>query len=103
MSYIKLHNPELYAKRGEDLEYFKPPNGESFHDIAKRVRDAFDAITHHATGTIIIVAHAGVNRMILSNILGIAINDMFSIEQSHACVYELVLSDNEQWHCARLM
>lgn len=103
MSHIQSHFPNLYAQRGKDLEYFTPPNGESFHDMAKRVRNAFDTITHHATGTIIIVAHAGVNRMILSNILGIAINDMFSIEQPHACVYELVLSDNEQWHCARLM
>lgn len=89
MAQIKVEYPSLYAQRGEDLEYFAPPYGESFHDLAGRVKYAFDAITHHATGTILIVAHAGVNRMILSHILGVAINDMFSIEQPYACVNEL--------------
>lgn len=96
MSHIKAKYPKLYAQRGEDLEHFTPPNGENFHDMAKRVRDAFDALTHHATGTILIVAHAGVNRMILSHLFGIEINDMFSIVQPFACINELT------WDCERL-
>lgn len=104
MSYIKLHAPELYAQRGEDLEYFTPPNGESFHDVAQRVRYAFDAITHHATGTLLIVAHAGVNRMILSRILGIEINAMLSIEQPYACVNELTWDPQSmQWQYRRVL
>lgn len=104
MSYIQSHYPELYIQRGEDLEYFTPPNGESFHDVAKRARDAFDAITHHASGTIIIVAHAGVNRIILSHIMGIAINDMFSIEQPYACVNELIWDyKSGQWNYRRVL
>ncbi|ARU49088.1 histidine phosphatase family protein [Sulfurospirillum diekertiae] len=104
MSYIASHNPELYAQRGGDLEYFTPPNGESFHDMAKRVRDAFDAITHHATGTLLIVAHAGVNRMILSYILGIEIRDMFTIEQPYACVNELTWNQQcMQWNYQRVL
>ena len=99
MSYIKAQYPKFYEQRGEDLEYFNPPNGESFHAMAKRVRNAFDVITHHATGTILIVAHAGVNRLIISNILGIAINDMFSIVQPYAGINKLELDENEQWHC----
>ena len=98
MSQIKEQYPKLYAQRGDDLEYFTPPNGESFHDMAKRVRDAFDAITHHATGTILIVAHAGVNRMILTHLFGIEINDMFSIAQPFACINELMWdSERLQW------
>ncbi len=60
MAQIKSAYPELYAQRGDNLEYFTPPNGESFHDVAARAKYAFDAITHHATGTILIVAHAGI-------------------------------------------
>ena len=103
MSHIKAQYPELYAQRGEDLEHFTPPNGENFHDMAKRVRDAFDALTHHATGTLLIVAHAGVNRMILSRILGIEINAMFCIEQPYGCVNELTW-DHEmmQWEYKRV-
>lgn len=104
MAYIQSHFPKLYTQRGENLEYFTPPNGESFHVMAKRVRDAFDAITHHANGTILIVAHAGVNRMILSQILGIAINDMFSIEQPYACVNELTWDyQSMQWIYRRVL
>lgn len=104
MSHIKSHFPELYAQRGEDLEYFTPPNGESFHDVAQRVRYAFDAIVHNAKGTIIIVAHAGINRMILSRILGLEINAMLSIEQPYACVNELKWDyQSRQWEHKRVL
>lgn len=89
MAQIQSAFPDLYAQRGEDMENFTPPNGESFHDVAGRAKYAFDAITYHAKGTILIVAHAGVNRMILTSILGVTINDMFSIEQPYACINEL--------------
>ncbi|WP_067176722.1 histidine phosphatase family protein [Sulfurospirillum sp. UCH001] len=103
MTQIKSAYPELYAKRGDNLEYFTPPHGESFHDVATRARYAFDAITHHATGTILIVAHAGVNRTILANILGISINEMFCIEQPYACVNELIWNAKKvQWDNKRV-
>ena len=104
IAYIKSHYPKLYAQRGNDLEYFRPPNGENFHDVAERVRYAFDTIVHHAKGTIVIIAHAGVNRMILSRILGIEINAMLSIEQPYACVNELKLdSQSMQWEYKRVL
>ena len=93
MAYIKSHYPKLYAQRGVNLEYFKPPNGESFHEVAKRARDAFDLLIHHASGSILIVAHAGVNRMILTHLLDIPIHDMFSIEQPYACINVLTWDD----------
>jgi len=103
MAQIKSAYPELYAKRGEDIEYFTPPNGESFHDVAGRAKYAFDAITHHAQGSILIVAHAGVNRTILANILGISINEMFCIEQPYACVNELTWNEQRiQWDNKRV-
>lgn len=103
MAQIKSTYPELYAQRGDNLEYFTPPHGESFHDVAARARYAFDAITHHATGTILIVAHAGVNRTILANILGISINEMFCIEQPYAYVNELTWNEQRiQWDNKRV-
>ncbi len=103
MSSIKAAFPKLYAKRGEDLEYFTPPKGESFHALAKRVRKAFDAIVLNTKGTILIVAHAGVNRMILSNVLGLAINDMFRIEQPYACINELTWNEQTmQWEYRKI-
>ena len=72
--------------------------------MAQRVRYAFDAIVHNAKGTIIIVAHAGVNRMILSRILGLEINEMLSIEQPYACINELTWDHQSmQWECKRVL
>ncbi|WNY99204.1 histidine phosphatase family protein [Sulfurospirillum sp. 'SP'] len=103
MAEIQSTYPELYAQRGDNLEYFTPPHGESFHDVVGRARYAFDAITHHATGTILIVAHAGVNRTILTDILGISINDMLCIEQPYACVNELTWNEQRiQWDNKRV-
>lgn len=103
MAQIKSAYPELYAQRGEDIEYFTPPHGESFHDLSARVRYAFNAIMNHANGNILIVAHAGVNRAILTAILGLSINDMFSIEQPYACLNALK-RDHEtmQWNYERV-
>ena len=103
MAQIKSAYPKLYAQRGENLEYFTPPNGESFHDVAGRAKYAFDAITHHAQGSILIVAHAGVNRTILANILDISINEMFCIEQPYACVNEFIWNAKKvQWDNKRV-
>ena len=98
MADIQSCYPKLYAQRGENLEYFTPPNGESFRMMAQRVRQAFEKIVQSGDGTIIIVAHAGVNRMILSHLFGIEINDMFSIVQPFACVNELTWDrERTQW------
>jgi probable phosphoglycerate mutase len=103
MAEIQSTYPELYAQRGENLEYFTPPHGESFHDVAERAKYAFGAIVRHAQGSILIVAHAGVNRTILADILGISINDMLRIEQPYACVNALTLDpETMQWSCERV-
>ena len=103
MAQIKSAYPELYAQRGEDIEYFTPPHGESFHDLSARARYAFNAIMNHANGNILIVAHAGVNRAILTDILGLTINDMFSIEQPYACLNALTRDHQTmQWSYERI-
>ncbi|MDD2384772.1 MAG: histidine phosphatase family protein [Sulfurospirillaceae bacterium] len=103
MSYIKSQYSELYAQRGENLEYFTPPHGESFSDLSKRVQSAFEEIICNVTGPIIIVGHAGVNRMITSYLLGIPINDIFSITQPYACVNKFVRRDKGQWFCTHIL
>ncbi|MDD3343007.1 MAG: alpha-ribazole phosphatase [Sulfurospirillaceae bacterium] len=100
---IKSLYPEAYEQRGKDLEHFTPPHGESFKMLSQRVIKAFNAIVLKYSGTIVIVAHAGVNRMLLTQLLGKSINDMFSIEQPYACVGELIFEPTkEQWHYQRV-
>lgn len=104
VAHMKEYYPKLYAKRGEDLEHFTPTHGESFHAMAKRVRKAFEKIVHEASGSIIIVAHAGVNRMILTHLFGIEINDMFSIIQPYGCVNALTWdAERTQWEYRKVL
>lgn len=103
MAKIEEDFPALYAKRGEDLEYFTPPRGENFHQVAERVYKAFDDIILHASGTGLIVAHAGVNRVILCHLLGVSLHDMLQIEQPYACINVLNWDASKmQWTCTRV-
>jgi len=46
---------------------------------------------------IAIVAHGGVNRIILCHLLGIPLENIFRIEQDNACVNIIELWDNDKW------
>jgi len=99
---IKAHDPQAFEERGQNIEHFTPPKGESFSTLSKRVLEAFHRLTQNHDGTLLIVAHAGVNRVILRHILGIDFADIFKIEQPYACVNELVRTPDTQWHYAKI-
>lgn len=88
--YIKEYFPRAYEERGKELEFFIPPEGESFHQLAARVMLVFNNIVEQEGETIMIVAHAGVNRVLLSQISGRPMQDIFSIQQPYGCVNELI-------------
>lgn len=97
MAEIKVRDAKAFEQRGQNIEYFVPPKGESFSTLSKRVLDAFDMLTQNNHGTIMIVAHAGVNRVILRELLSVAFEDIFSIDQPYACVSELIRTKDNQW------
>lgn len=94
---IKAHDSHAFEERGRNIEHFAPPQGESFHTLSKRVLEAFHTLTQNHNGIILIVAHAGVNRVILRELLGIAFEDIFSIDQPYACITQLRYK-NAKWH-----
>ena len=78
------------ASLNDDME-----GGESLASIAKRVGQATrDIIQRHPGGTIMIVAHGGVNPLVLGELIGLppekAIKD---IRQSNDEVYKLEISN----------
>lgn len=89
---VKKNFPALYKKRGEDIVNFRPPGGESFADLQKRVLPAFRQTVEGSAGNIVIVAHAGVNRVILAHLLQLDLENLFSIEQKYGQLY-LILKD----------
>lgn len=85
--------PGQFEARGRDILHFRPPGGESFADCGLRVRAAFDEIIRSAHTDIAIVAHAGVNRLLLCHVLGMPPENLFRIAQDYACVNVILSGD----------
>lgn len=85
-SEIKANYPKAFKERGETIANYRPPLGESFSDCYKRVIPLFESLTQSDGTTILIVGHAGVNRVILCHVLGIPLDNVFRLEQSYGCV-----------------
>lgn len=83
---IKTEYPEAYAARGRDWSGFRPPGGESFSDLRRRVIPAVERCLGETAGDLLLVAHAGVNRVILCHFLGMPLKHLFRIGQDHGAV-----------------
>ena len=69
---------------------YAAPGGESFTDLQRRVIPAFYEILHDSEGPIVIVGHAGVNRVLLAHLLGMSLRNLFRLGQDYACLNVLV-------------
>jgi len=83
---IKNRYPQEFTARGADIEHYRPPYGESFADCRIRVLAALQQILDSSSSDILIVGHAGVNRLILCEGLGIPIANIFKIGQEYGCL-----------------
>lgn len=83
---IQAQYPEEYEQRGRDIANYRTPGGESFAELQKRALHAFTNVAEKAEGDLVIVAHAGVNRVILCHLMQRPIEELFSIPQDHAAV-----------------
>ena len=77
--------PGEFRARAADAGYYRTPGGESFADCSKRVLRAFQTIVSEMPGNILIAGHAGVNRVLLSHILGMPLGNLFRIRQDYGC------------------
>ena len=98
---IEQRFPEEYAARGRDMENWRPPGGESFADCRERVMDAFRGILDRSQGNILLVGHAGVNRLILCDLLGISVARLHSIGQDYGCLN--IIDFSRPRMCIKLM
>jgi broad specificity phosphatase PhoE len=77
---------EFEAWAGNPLKY-SPINGENTLEVSVRVVHALEEVlARHINHNIAIVAHGGVNRLILCHIMGIPLENIFRIEQDYAAV-----------------
>ena len=77
---------EFESWAGNPLKY-SPMGGESTLEVRERVINAFENIIgNHNEERIAIVAHGGVNRIVLCHILGIPLENIFRIEQDYGAL-----------------
>ena len=78
--------PEEWQARLADLPRYRPLGGENLLDLEARVMPVIDEILNKNCGReILVVAHGGVNRIILLNVIGAPLEKMFNIEQNYGC------------------
>ncbi len=95
---IKNNFPIEYEKRGLDIANYRPPKGESFADLAERVRGKFHEIAVKDAPTII-VTHAGVIRVIMHLVLGVPLNNIFQFSPKHC--HSTILEKSHDKLCLR--
>jgi alpha-ribazole phosphatase len=93
---IKERYPEEFSLWADNPLKYSPPGGESTIEVRDRVMKALRGLLHPFTNSPIqiIVAHGGVNRIILCEFLGIPLENIFRIEQEHGAINIIEFHDN---------
>ncbi len=79
--------PSQLEARLRDLSSFRIPGGESLKDLEARALPRLrELLARHREAAFLIVAHAGVNRVILCEALGLSLNHIFRLEQNYGCL-----------------
>lgn len=77
--------PEQLRQRFADLANFRIPGGESLQDLQSRVMPQLTALCQRHVGeAFLIVAHAGINRVILAQALNLDLASIFRLDQAYA-------------------
>jgi probable phosphoglycerate mutase len=93
---VKTRFPGEWQKRGSNIAEYRPAGGESFADLSKRVVSAFESISDDSEGVIVVVGHAGVNRVVLCHVLGMPINNLFRLRQDYGAL-NIIEGCHDSW------
>lgn len=82
--------PEEISRWWNDPVSYRTPGGEGLSDLHARVIPALESILDaHRGQTICLVAHGGVNRVILFHAMGLALARYYTVSQDYACINRL--------------
>ena len=93
MQEIQKKYADTWIKRGRHMDRFRPPNGESFQDLQVRVLPVVESIDFGINRNVLMVSHAGVNRVILCHLLNRPLKDLFEILQGEAALNLIEIQD----------
>lgn len=84
---IQQEYPAEWSSWLGNVMHFKPPEGESLAEVSARVLPVLKGIVDkHMGEEILLLAHGGVNRVILSDAMQLDLNNIFRIEQNYGAL-----------------
>jgi len=79
--------PADFEERSQNLPYFRIRKGESFADLQDRVMKQIEIVLKEYEGkNIALIAHGGVNRIIITHVLGMELSNLTRIDQAYGCL-----------------
>lgn len=78
---VKDMSPELYTAWINSPHLAKIPNGESLDDVRNRARAVVDEVIARHSGTVVLVAHRVVNKVLICALLGLDNSHFWNIKQ----------------------
>ncbi|PLY02159.1 MAG: alpha-ribazole phosphatase [Desulfuromonas sp.] len=84
---LQQQYPEQWQARLDDIVHYQVPGGESLAAMSARVIPVIEQIVDaHPGEEVVVVAHGGVNRVILLEAIGAPLERLFHIEQDYGCL-----------------
>mgnify|MGYP000136929330 CR=1 FL=1 len=94
---LHRHFAEPMQRRAENRYEFRPPGGESYSDVEDRARPFIEALRQtHPRGSIAMVAHAMINRVLVRLLLGMSRDEMFELQQDGRRIYQVCIRGEQR-------
>ncbi|OHX63983.1 histidine phosphatase family protein [Flammeovirga pacifica] len=90
---IPRHEMDVW---GNDFVYQSPPNGESLHQISKRVIDIHQEILQQSYDKIVVVTHASVVRVFHHIYQNIPLENIFDVKVNFGEVFKFSTKSNSE-------
>ena len=82
---VQRDHPDFYARWMQSPTEVAFPNGESYESMTRRVLCAYQQLVQESPcRKLVLVAHGGVNRIVLAHVLQLEAVHVFRLEQSYA-------------------
>jgi len=92
---VRERFPEQVEQKFADFINYRIPGSETVTEVETRIYPEFDRITtRHRGEAIVIVAHGGVNLLLVSRILGLPSTNIFNLDQNFGCINQILVGDD---------
>jgi probable phosphoglycerate mutase len=88
---IQGRDPQAFQQRGRCIADHRPPGGESFRDLDRRVWPFFEERLCQPQRRTLVVTHAGVIRVLLCRLLGMPLENLFSVGVAYGALSIIAL------------